>query len=176
MRIDLLVEHEIGSGLHHEITALRNACFPKGTHRRSYFKQLPHLRLLAFEGELLVGHMGVDHRMMNFDGEPLRVFGAIDVCVEETYRGRGIGSDLISRLEEEARKSSADLLWLIADDHRVYHKAGFQLLDAECEWLAIDEHRNFGILKGSLRGELMIKPLREGLDPKGPVDLLGYLY
>ncbi len=176
MRIEWIAEHQISSDLHDQITSLRNACFPDGQLSRSYFKQLPHFRILAFDGDLLVGHVGVDHRMMNFGGNPSRVFGAIDVCVNAQHRGRGIAGKLISRLEAEAVASEADLLALIADDHRVYLRSGFQPLDAECEWMAIDEHRNHGILKESLAGELMVKPLKEGLQLQGPVDWLGYLY
>ncbi|MEM6914986.1 MAG: GNAT family N-acetyltransferase [Verrucomicrobiota bacterium] len=176
MHIDLVFEHEIRSDLHREITGLRNASFPAGALPRSYFKQLPHFRILAFEEDVLVGHLGVDHRVMNFAGNPLRVFGAIDVCVAASHRRKGIGSEMISCLEEEARKSEADLLLLIADDHRVYRKAGFELLKAECEWLAIDDHKNHGLLQESLDGELLIKPLRPELVPAGPVDFLGYLY
>lgn len=176
MRVEWLSEHEVSCDLHEKITSLRNACFPEGQLPRSYFKQLPHFRILAFEGDLLLGHTGVDHRMMNFGGNAYRVFGAVDVCVDAENRGGGIAGQMMSRLEREAIDSEADVMVLIADDHRLYQKLGFQLLDAECEWMAIDEHRNHGILKESLAGELMVKPLKEGLEIEGPVDWLGYLY
>ncbi|MEM7603068.1 MAG: GNAT family N-acetyltransferase [Verrucomicrobiota bacterium] len=176
MQIRWIPEHQIDSALHGEIAALRNACFPDGQHPRSYFKQLPHFRILAFDGDTLIGHAGVDHRVMNFGGNAYRAFGAIDVCVEVAHRGQGIAGIMMSRLEEEAVDSGADVMVLVADDHRLYLRLGFQLLDAECEWMAIDEHRNHGILKESLAGELMIKPLKSGLELDGPVDWLGYLY
>ncbi|EPT7323251.1 GNAT family N-acetyltransferase, partial [Vibrio parahaemolyticus] len=54
------------SELHHQaIEALRNQAFPDNQVSRSYFKQLPHMRALHFQGEQLVGYLGLDYRVVS---------------------------------------------------------------------------------------------------------------
>lgn len=58
MKIIKIIEFDIEEATHHQITRLRNICFPEAKSERSYYKQLPHFRYLAFEKDLLIGHMG----------------------------------------------------------------------------------------------------------------------
>ncbi len=176
MEIRRYLEHEISSDLHSSIEALRNSCFPEHQEPRSYGKQFPHFRILAFVEGRLAGHLGVDHRAMRFGDRAYSIFGVIDLCVAEDERDRGIGTTLLSDLEECARKGGVDLLVLLAHRHELYLKTGFRGIDAECMWLGIDEHRNLGVIKENVSGELMVKLI--GIDelPAGPVDFLGYMF
>ncbi|MCF9354684.1 GNAT family N-acetyltransferase, partial [Vibrio parahaemolyticus] len=64
------------SELHHKaIEALRNRAFPDSQVSRSYFKQLPHMRALHFQGEQLVGYLGLDYRVVSVGGEIHKVLG-----------------------------------------------------------------------------------------------------
>ena len=170
------IEYEIGLGLHSQITVLRNACFPDCQCDRSYFKQLPHFRLLAFDGARLVGHLGVDHRMMSFNHVPHSVFGIIDLCVQKKYRNQGIAYKLLSAVEETAIRAGIDGLVLIAQDPRLYKRFGFVGVDAICQWLRIDEHTNFGVAVENIANEVMVKPLCPVFDVSGPIDFLGYMF
>ena len=176
MQIERYIEHEITSDLHAAIEALRNSCFPEHRQTRSYGKQLPHFRLLAYLNDQLVGHLGIDHRVMRFGDQVCRVFGVIDLCVAEGSRNGGIASGLLSELEKSARAGDIDVLVLMANDHRLYLKHGFVELAATCRWLRIDEHRNLGVVEEEISDELMVKLI--GLDavPEGPIDFLGYLF
>lgn len=176
MRIERYIEHEISADVHASIESLRNSCFPDHKQARSYGKQLPHFRVLAFSNDQLVGHLGVDHRSMRFGDQVYSVFGVIDLCVAEDSRNCGIGSRLISELEERARAAGIDLFVLLAKDHSLYSKRGFLELDAECHWLRIDDHTNLGVGEENIANELMVKLI--GLDtmPEGPVDFLGYMF
>lgn len=176
LKIQKISEHEIGPGLHAKMTNLRNASFPGHEENRSYGKQFPHFRLLAFSGDELVGQVGIDHRAMRFNEEVRSVFGVIDLCVAEGSRGQGVGTRLLSKIEELARESGGEVLLLLAHQPELYLKNGFEPIDAWCHWLRIDDHQNYGVAREEITGELMIKPLVAGMSVEGPIDFLGYLF
>jgi len=142
---------------------------------RSYGKQLPHIRFLAHDADQVIGHLGVDHRVMRFGHRIHSVFGLIDLCVAEDRRHQGIGSALINAATECATGAGIDLLLLIAHNPRVYARNGFIGLDAKCSWLRIDEHTNYGVAVEQICNELMFKPLSGNLNLSGPIDFLGYM-
>ena len=176
IRIERYIEHEISRELHSSIGSLRNDCFPEHQVPRSYGKQFPHFRFLAFADERLVGHLGVDHRAMRFGEQIYSVFGVIDLCVAEDKRGCGIGGRLLSRLEEEANEGDVDALVLMAYQPDLYLKNGFVGIDVECSRLGIDEHKNVGVIEEKITGEMMIKLIRNDELPTGPIDFLGYMF
>ena len=176
MHIERLLEYEISPDTHRAIQALRNSCFVEHQVSRSYGKQLPHFRILASEGQELVGHVGVDHRVMRFDEQVYSVFGVVDLCVAEDMRGKGIGGALLLKIEEYARKGGIDVLFLLCYRPDLYLRHSFQGLDAECNWLGIDEHKNLGMLSENLSGAIMMKPLGMDRLPAGPIDFLGYMF
>lgn len=69
-----------------------------------------------------------------------------------------------------------DFAFLLADDHRLYLKQGYELLDRHCTFLGIDEHQSLGQLERDLSDCLMVKPLGERPWPTGEIDFLGYLF
>lgn len=176
LKVQQISEHEISCELHAEIRDLRNASFPGHEENRSYGKQFPHFRLLAFSGDKLVGQVGVDHRAMRFNDQVLSVFGVIDLCVAKEERGQGTGTRLLAGIEEIARESGGDVLLLLAHKPELYLKCGFVPIDAWCHWLRIDDHKNHGVAREEIVGELMIKSLVPGLRIEGPIDFLGYLF
>lgn len=176
MRIEQIAEYEIGPRLHEEITRLRNVCFPDHARDRSYFKQLPHFRYLAFEEGALVGQMGVDHRVISVGGTVARIFGVIDLCVSHAHQGKGIASQMLEQVTELAAAKGVDFLFLVADDQRLYRRNGFTPITAHLSWLRIDEHQNHGVASERIENELMIKRIGEKDWPGDSVDLLGYLF
>ena len=176
MVIERRLESEISSDTHRAIQALRNSCFVEHQVSRSYGKQLPHFRILASDQDDLVGHVGVDHRVMRFDDQVCSVFGVVDLCVAEGMRGKGIGGALISSVEEYARKGRIDAMFLLCYRPELYLRHGFKSLDAQCNWLGIDEHKNLGVLSEYIAGAIMIKSLGMDRLPTGPIDFLGYMF
>jgi hypothetical protein len=59
MQIKRYIEHELAPEALSSIQKLRNACFPDDQAPRSYFKQLPHFRMLAEDGDQIIGHVGI---------------------------------------------------------------------------------------------------------------------
>jgi hypothetical protein len=176
MRIKKVFEHAITSELHSEISTLRDKCFPEDAVGRSYAKQLPHLRFLAFEGETLIGHLGVDHRVISVGGSPYTIFGVIDVCVSENSRGSGIAGILLKEVTQLAHSSGIDFCVLFAKDQRLYRSHGFSLLPVDVIWLRIHEHQNYGVGRERIESEFMILQTGNRAWPVGEVDLLGYLF
>jgi len=176
MELKRYLEHQIPADLHSSIRNLRNSSFPEDQHPRSYGKQFPHFRILAFADERLVGHLGVDHRAMRFGEQVYSIFGVVDLCVAEDKQGCGIGGALLSQLEEIAHNGGIDALVLLAKRTELYLKNGFCRIDAECSWLGIDEHKNLGVMGENIRGEIMMKLIRINQLPTGPIDFLGYMF
>lgn len=177
MRIEQIIEYDIEPRLHDAIIALKNCCFPDTAKPRSYFKQLPHFRYLAYEDDTLVGHMGVDHRVISVGESVFTIFGVIDLCVSENHRGKGVASKMLEQLSTLAKAKNIDFLFLVASDHRLYEKNGFQLISTYLTWLRINDHKNYGVVVEKIDEELMIKQIGQKHWPNhDPVDLLGYLF
>ncbi len=176
MQIVCTSEWDIGAPVHTDITALRNACFPDHQQDRSYYKQLPHFRYLVYDAHQLVGHMGVDHRVISVGGTVLRIFGVIDLCVAASHRRHGIAQHLLATLTTYAHACTVDFLFLLADDQRVYTHTGFVAVSHYCSWLRIDDHTNYGVAVQALANEVMVKPIGATAWPDGPIDLLGYRF
>jgi GNAT superfamily N-acetyltransferase len=177
MELTRIIEFDISKDRHQQITKLRNSCFPvENAKPRSYYKQLPHFRYLVSVEDLLVAHMGVDHRVIRVGDSTFTIFGVVDLCVESSYRQQGIASKLLSSLTQLAKEKSVDFLFSVVKDERIYLKQGFQAISHYCSWLRIHEHNNYGVAIEKIENELMIK--QTGNQPwiDEPIDLLGYMF
>ena len=176
MKITRTIEFDISQDVHRQITKLKNLSFPDTKRNRSYFKQLPHFRYLVFEQDLLIGHMGVDHRVIRVGDYVCSIFGIIALCIKPSDRGRGIASRLLELVETLAREKSIDFLFLVAKDNRLYLKNGFQAVSAQCSWLGIEDHCHCGVLTETIAENFMIKQTGDKLWVDRPIDLLGYMF
>ena len=176
MQTETLQEYEIGPELQDQIIHLRNRCFPEYQRERSYYKQIPHFRMLVLDQDRVIAQMGVDHRVISVGKRPVRIFGIIDLCVDTKVRGKGIASELIDRATDLASSHEIDFLFLLADDHRVYKNSGFVTVDEVCQWLRIHDHCNYGVAMERMTDTMMFKKIGSKDWPAGPVDLLGYMF
>ena len=159
----------------HAIVELLEQCFPGVFEGRSFYKQQPHSRILAFNDDQLIAHVALDRRVVNVGGRLLKITGIIDLCVTEPFRGRGIGSDLLQRVEESSQ--DRDFIILYADKPNLYASAGFTTLEnAMTRWLAIDKLESVGVVERELSDCFMYKTINEKTWPSGKIDLLGYLF
>ncbi len=58
----IVYEIDVTKEQHDAIESLRNQVFPDHQANRSYYKQLPHMRALQYENNILVGYLGLDYR------------------------------------------------------------------------------------------------------------------
>ncbi|WP_214703354.1 MULTISPECIES: GNAT family N-acetyltransferase [unclassified Exiguobacterium] len=178
MNIQQMMEFEIGEALDKQLTELLMKSFDPLYHERSYFKQLPHLRLIACdEQQHVIGQVGLDFRVMNLNGDPIRVLGIIDLCVQEEWQGRGIGGALMERVIALGDEHEIDFLLLFADRPHLYEQIGFHKVSNTCTWLQIDDQNQTtrGIGEAPF-DELMVKTVGDKQWMEGTLDLLGYLY
>ncbi len=54
----IVYEIDVTKEQHDAIESLRNQVFPDHQANRSYYKQLPHMRALQYENNILVGYLG----------------------------------------------------------------------------------------------------------------------
>ena len=64
MKIELIEEFSLDASQRESIGQLLAESFTDFPQSRTYSKQSPHWRLLATEGDRLLGQLGLDHRMI----------------------------------------------------------------------------------------------------------------
>jgi GNAT superfamily N-acetyltransferase len=165
--IDLEVE------LTQQVTELLGECFP-GYPDRTYFKLPPHLRLLAYNDDRLVGQLAVELRMIRVADQVFRTLGVVDLCVRPDARSQGVASLLLDNVLALARDS--DFVVLFADDDRLYRRNGWMRVDNPVTWLKVHEHATLGLAEKVDTGAMMVKPTGTVPWPPGEVDLLGHLF
>ena len=169
--IRVACRQDIGSAL----VNLLDDSFPETFNGRTFYKQQPHHRLLAFEQDRLIGHAGLDFRVITVAGKLYEIVGIIDLCVAADRRGLGIGTALIRA--SEAFDVGRDFSLLFADDHRVYEANGYRrIVPAHTRWFAIDELRSHSVIERDLSDCFMAKSLGTVPWPSGDIDLLGHLF
>ena len=169
-------EPEVDSDLEARLASLLQRCFASYP-ARSYFKVPPHFRYVATDGARVVAQMGVELRIFRVGDEVVRVFGIVDLCVDEGARSQGLASRLLRELTDIARASRVDFVVLFADDDRLYLRNGWVHVANRCSWLKIDSHRTLGLATNeSLADVMMVKPTGSRHWPEGDVDLLGHVF
>lgn len=157
------------------LVSLLDRCFPGTFDGRTFLKQQPHLRLLAFAHGELLGHVGLDFRVVIIDKRPFEIIGMIDLCVAPRSRGRKVGSALLRAAEKYSE--GRDFAVLMADDPRLYLASGYSRIDpAWTRWLAIENLETHSVVYRNLSSCFMAKPLGAKDWPSGQIDLLGYLF
>ncbi|PID29198.1 MAG: GNAT family N-acetyltransferase [Candidatus Cloacimonadota bacterium] len=173
--MDIIHEIDVTETQHNSIKVLRNHSFPEHKVNRSYYKQMPHMRALQYKGEILVGYLGLDYRAIKVGDEVYKVLGIIDFCVAEQWRGRGIGSFMLSEVSSFAEEKDVDFIILISELEEFYLRHGFIKVEGIHSWLRISEHVNYGVAVEHIE-ELFIKPISGKQWVSGDIDWLGYMY
>lgn len=179
MRIEKIAEYDIDKQLEEKLQRLLVESFGEMYPLdRIYYKQLPHFRFVVTDKvNQVIGQVGLDYRVMNLNEKPIKVLGIIDLCVSEANRFQGIGSLLLTEINEFCEGKSIDFILLFADNPNLYLKNGFIAVENKCKWLQIDDENQTTYGIGNKRNdELMIKKLGNRDWEQGDIDLLGYLY
>lgn len=158
------------------IAALLRRGFDVYPANRSYYKQLPHFRLLIWtDGGKLVGHLAAECRIINVGGVPIKVFGIADLCVDVAFQHRRIATRIVAELESLGREHEVAFLVLLTNEPAVYESLAFERKKASCCWLLISNHQTLGVMRRSI-DNIMIKPLGKRSWPEGPIDFLGHIF
>ncbi|WP_063302614.1 GNAT family N-acetyltransferase [Pseudovibrio sp. W64] len=177
LSIHVFKEDEIDRQREAGIATLLGQCFPQVFEGRTFFKQLPHFRLIVEERDEIIGQVGVDHRVIKVGEQRLKIYGLIDLCVTEERRNQGIASTLLQAAENLAMRADVDFIVLFADDGSLYRKHGFlNVSPALTKWLAIEDVASAMLLERDLSECFMVKPVGDMRWPEGHIDMLGYLF
>lgn len=173
--IEVACENEIAAGTQRQLAHLLDLCFPDTFEARTYFKQLPHQRLIAKDGDTIVGQMGVDNRIIRVGDDVLKIAGIIDLSVLPNVQKTGVASRLLNAFEH--RFQSVDFFALMADDPKFYQRHGYKNLElANVKWLAIEDRTTLDVIENDMTQCFMDKPVKRSDWPKGTIDMLGYLF
>ena len=176
MTINRLEEFLIDEATHQKIEELLSDSFDDYPQGRTYYKQLPGFRFLAWEADQLIGHLAVEHRLINVGGMEARIFGVVDLCVKTASQHQKIGSSLLAEIEKLGKESKIDFILLVAPDKELYLKNDYQETDNICRWLLINQSKTFGVSQRSIGNSLMVKPLGEKKWNEGLLDFLGHIF
>jgi GNAT superfamily N-acetyltransferase len=177
IEIVAMPEYAISAEVCSQLQILLDQCFPDIFERRTYFKQLPHVRLVAMDEGSVVGQVGIDGRIVNVGGTIVSIFGIIDLAVRPEMRGKRIGTQLLAEAERIARAGEREFLVAMADRHDLYLKEGYvRVQPALTKWLAVEDRQSVELMTRDLSGCFMVKPLAEKSWPAGTIDMLGYLF
>lgn len=175
MRIERIEEFLLEVDQRAKISALLLTCFPGFPIDRIYFKQPPGFRYLVWEGEELIGHMGVEYRLVGHAGEMIPIFGIMDLCVLPAHQHQRLASKLLVELGQLGEKNAIDFLLLVAKEAELYENNGFFRATNSCQWLLMVGNRALGMVKRKLP-ELMVKPLNTKEWPGGTIEFMGPLF
>lgn len=179
MDIELLNEFALNDQLKAQIQQQLVESFGGESYKgRIYFKQRAHYRLVAMDENQLLGQLGLDYRCMKLGEEVIQVMGVIDFTVSSQFRSQGIGSAILQALIVICAQhaSNIDFIVLMADQHEVYLKNGFEVKKQQIDWLGIHEHEYVGE-RSEVADFLLVKAISgKHWDDHAVLDMLGYMY
>jgi predicted N-acetyltransferase YhbS len=123
-----------------------------------------------------MGQVGVEHRVIRVGRRSLEIFGVIDLAVSSSCRSCGHGKALLVEVEAIASRNGVDGIMLFADDHRLYKRCNYRLIERETTWLGIHDFESNGLITELLEECMLVKPVSIESWPKGDIDMLGYLF
>lgn len=179
MKIEKVFEYDISTELEASIQTLLIDSFPDIYPKdRIYFKQLPHFRFLAWNQEnQLIGHVGLEYRVMNLNGKPVRILGVIDFCVSQNSRSQGVGSKLLLVVDRFSEGRNIDFILLFTDKTNFYLRNGYKPVKNKCTWMKINyETQTSNGIGHEEVDQLMIKEVGKTAWSEGDLDFLGYFY
>ena len=170
IKIERIEEFQIHSTLRQAISNLLKDSFQGYPNDRIFYKQLPAFRFLAWSNGNLIGHLGIEHRIINNAGQLLNIFGIVDLCVHLAHQHQKIATRLLKKVENLATSNHIDFLLLNASEHNLYESNGFACVQAKCRWLLINKHQTLGVADRTLKQTIMIKRLGNKEWQNGPLD------
>lgn len=176
MTIQRIEEFQITPEQHQAIHQLLTHCFDGYPPDRTYFKQLPSFRFLAFEDTHLIAHLAVEHRMISVAEQPASIFGVVDICVHPDFRHQQIASSLLTKLELLGKQHQINFMVLTSADHQLYTNLNYTVCSHPCRWLFVNNHKTLGVHHRRLDDSLLVKALGKRSWPEGVVDFLGVVF
>jgi predicted N-acetyltransferase YhbS len=177
MRLEEIEEYKIDSEKEKAIKELLQKSFELYPNDRIFYKQVPSFRLLLWADDILAAQIGIVFRVVSLDKNPIRIFGLMDLCVDENYRSKKIGSKVLKNIEKIGKKNQIDFLLLFGGIQDYYEQKGFQMVTNSCRWVLMKDYETLGILNRKIPDTLLIKSLsNKKWNEKSDLDLMGFVF
>lgn len=175
--IDRYPEWELSRDQQDQIHALLDLCFSGYPDGKTFYRQLPAFRYLIFNKKKLIGHCGIESRVINNNGGLRRIFGLADLCIHPDHQNTGIGNQLLDRIINDASRTEYDYIISLSSETDFYTKNGFTICDTFCRWLILADDKSFGLVHRKLENCLLVYLLKDDVkwDPAF-ADFLGSLF
>lgn len=141
---------------------------------RSFYVQPHHLRMVHRD-VTIVGHLGLNFRLIRLGDRLVPVLGIGDVATARSHRGQGVASGLLRAAIDEGRRSPAELM-LLFGDAGLYRGHGFRAVTNPVRHQRLDGHVSGDSV---LSGDEMLKVLElktGSWDDHATVDILGFKF
>jgi len=176
MKLHRVEEFQMSSANHEKVQALLQLSFEDYPSKQNFLHQKPTFRYLLLKDKVLIGHLAVDHRIIQLAGKPITIFGITDLCVHKDYQHKKSATKMVQALESLAVEHQIDALMLFTNLFDFYGKLGFTQQNNKCRWLLVQNHVSLGVARRSLENCLMVKLLSDIFWTEGEVDLLGGVF
>ena len=169
-------EFQLTTAIHAKIRSLLALSFEDYPSNKNFLHQTPSFRYLLLDDKALIGHMAVDHRIVQLDGQTISIFGITDICVHPEHQQRQSATKMITELEALAKEHNVEALMLFTNLFPLYTKLGFAKQPNKCRWLMIQNDVSLGVARRTLEDCLMVKMLTDKTWTDGELDLLGHVF
>lgn len=175
LKVEWFSDRELTSARQTQIESLIQGFFPEhlvgGRYRFGIKPTNPH-RLLIWDEDELVGHLLTVKRLVNLDGEKLKLLFVGELCVRQNHQGQGIGKQLMLALEPHLEPGyDLALLCCRAELLNFYQKSGWELLKVKV-FFGPTESRS-RCAEGIVVGRVLTPKARKVLIPEGVSLYLG---
>jgi len=178
MQIDCIPELALTKADDDRIAALVEIAFDgrdAGFGGRSYNKQRHHLRIIAREGDQIIGHIALLFRAIRMGDQLVQIVGLAEVATHPTHEGKGIASALLQETITQSQRSLADFIILFGT-HPIYAKHGFQKHINPLHYVVMDDCYTHKMITRIDDGLQVLSLGDVAWDPNAPIDLLGHLF
>lgn len=172
MHIDRLNEYELTPELDGDIADLLLDSFGPEFGGRSYCQQRHHVRFIARDNGVLLGHMALCYRDARLGDGVIPIWGLAEVATAAVARGKGVATQLLAAATAFTRTTPA-VFFVLFGDRPIYAGNGFVPYRNSVTFVTMDGART-GSVETGVDNCLMVLPLTElAWDDTAPLDLLG---
>ena len=143
---------------------------------RIYHKQIPAFRLLYYRRRKLIGHVAVEYRMVGINQTPHPILGLTDICVHPDFQNQNIATRMLEHLNKFAAKRRIDFIFLTTSNPKFYKSLGYKIVQSKGRWLAISNHRSFGVWERDLGQSLLVLKTGDQDWEDGILDFMGHIF
>lgn len=177
MRIDATAEIDLTQATDARIGTLLDRAFgaDAGYRVRSYHKQRHHLRLMAYDGGTLLGHLALLFRVIAMGERAVPIIGIAEVATDPAHQGKGIATALLQAAIARSRATTAEFI-LLFGDRPIYAGMGFLPKTCTIRYLGMDDGACTQI-RTRVEPATRVMALRETIwDDDALIDLAGPIF